>query len=118
MGLPAMGVHVAWNRYSETGVEPSPHVSTTGENETPGNVSSSPKRAVPLGLVRVATLLEFEGGWSRRGVEEEKRELEVQARYWQLVQSGMGTVEACRLVGCGSPGWKLSSTAVTTRPLG
>ena len=32
----------------------------------------------------------------RRG---RKRQLEVEARYWQLLQSGMGTVEACRQVG-------------------
>jgi hypothetical protein len=30
---------------------------------------------------------------ARRG---RKRQLEVEARYWQLVQSGVGTVEACR----------------------
>jgi IS30 family transposase len=33
---------------------------------------------------------------ARRG---KKRQLEVEARYWQLVQSGIGTVEACRQVG-------------------
>jgi transposase, IS30 family len=32
----------------------------------------------------------------RRG---RKRQLEVEARYWQLLQSGMGTVNACRKVG-------------------
>jgi IS30 family transposase len=32
----------------------------------------------------------------RRG---RKRQLEVESRYWQLVLSGTGTVEACRLVG-------------------
>jgi IS30 family transposase len=32
----------------------------------------------------------------RRG---RKRQLEVEARYWQLLASGMGTVEACRQVG-------------------
>lgn len=32
----------------------------------------------------------------RRG---KKRQLEVEARYWQLLQSGVGTVEACRQVG-------------------
>ena len=32
----------------------------------------------------------------RRG---RKRQLEVEARYWQLLQSGMGTVKACRQVG-------------------
>ena len=32
----------------------------------------------------------------RRG---KKRQLEVEARYWQLLQSGVGTVEACKLVG-------------------
>lgn len=32
----------------------------------------------------------------RRG---RKRQLEVESRYWQLLQSGMGTVEACRQVG-------------------
>ena len=32
----------------------------------------------------------------RRG---RKRQLEVEARYWQLLQSGIGTVEACRQVG-------------------
>ena len=33
---------------------------------------------------------------ARRG---KKRQLEVEARYWQLSQSGVGTVEACRQVG-------------------
>lgn len=33
----------------------------------------------------------------RRG--RRKRQLDVEARYWQLVQSGVGTVEACRQVG-------------------
>ena len=33
---------------------------------------------------------------ARRG---KKRQLEVEARYWQLLQSGVGTVEACRQVG-------------------
>lgn len=28
-----------------------------------------------------------------------KRRLKVEARYWQLLQSGVGTVEACRQVG-------------------
>jgi transposase, IS30 family len=32
----------------------------------------------------------------RRG---KKRQLEVEARYWQLLESGVGTVEACRRVG-------------------
>lgn len=32
----------------------------------------------------------------RRG---RKRQLEVEARYWQLIESGVGTVEACRRVG-------------------
>ena len=32
----------------------------------------------------------------RRG---KKRQLEVEARYWQLIDSGVGTVEACRRVG-------------------
>src|SRR5919202_2757018 len=32
----------------------------------------------------------------RRG---RKRQLDVEARYWQLLVSGVGTVEACRLVG-------------------
>src|SRR5665647_2448018 len=32
----------------------------------------------------------------RRG---RKRQLDVEARYWQLLASGMGTVEACRRVG-------------------
>lgn len=35
-------------------------------------------------------------GMGRRG---RKRRLEVEARYWQLVQSGVGTVTACRQVG-------------------
>jgi len=30
-----------------------------------------------------------------------KRQLEVEARYWQLLVAGVGTVEACRLVGIG-----------------
>jgi IS30 family transposase len=34
----------------------------------------------------------------RRG---RKRQLEVEARYWQLLDSGAGTAEACRLVGIG-----------------
>ncbi len=33
---------------------------------------------------------------ARRG---RKRQLEVEARYWQLIESGVGTVEACRRVG-------------------
>ena len=33
---------------------------------------------------------------ARRG---KKRQLEVESRYWQLLQSGVGTVEACRRVG-------------------
>jgi transposase, IS30 family len=32
----------------------------------------------------------------RRG---RKRQLDVEARYWELLQSGVGTVEACRMVG-------------------
>jgi len=32
----------------------------------------------------------------RRG---RKRQLEVESRYWQLLQSGVGTVQACRQVG-------------------
>jgi IS30 family transposase len=35
---------------------------------------------------------------ARRG---RKRQLDVEARYWQLLLSGVGTVEACRLVGIG-----------------
>lgn len=48
--------------------------------------------------VLVATLLDLGEGVAegRRG---RKRQLEVEARYWQLLQSGMGTVEACRRVG-------------------
>jgi transposase, IS30 family len=34
----------------------------------------------------------------RRG---RKRQVEVEARYWQLIESGIGTVEACRRVGIG-----------------
>jgi transposase, IS30 family len=34
----------------------------------------------------------------RRG---RKRQLDVESRYWQLVLSGVGTVEACRMVGIG-----------------
>jgi hypothetical protein len=33
---------------------------------------------------------------ARRG---RKRQLEVEARYWRLLATGVGTVEACRLVG-------------------
>jgi IS30 family transposase len=33
------------------------------------------------------------------GRQGRKRQLEVEARYWQLFQSGMGTVAACRQVG-------------------
>jgi transposase len=35
---------------------------------------------------------------ARRG---RKRQLEVEARYWQLLAAGIGTVEACRRVGIG-----------------
>ena len=34
----------------------------------------------------------------RRG---RKRQLDVEARYWELVLSGVGTVQACRMVGIG-----------------
>src|SRR5690606_13751092 len=34
----------------------------------------------------------------RRG---RKRQLDVESRYWQLILSGVGTVEACRAVGIG-----------------
>jgi hypothetical protein len=33
---------------------------------------------------------------ARRG---KKRQLEVEARYWQLLAEGVGTVEACRQIG-------------------
>ena len=35
---------------------------------------------------------------ARRG---RKRRLEMESEYWRLVLSGVGTVEACRLVGIG-----------------
>jgi hypothetical protein len=35
---------------------------------------------------------------ARRGC---KRRLETESEYWRLVLSGLGTVEACRLVGIG-----------------
>jgi hypothetical protein len=35
---------------------------------------------------------------ARRG---RKRQLDVESRYWQLLLSGVGTVEACRQVGIG-----------------
>lgn len=38
---------------------------------------------------------------SQWDVEAGKRQLEVEARYWHLLQSGVGTVEACRQVGIG-----------------
>ncbi|MER7894484.1 helix-turn-helix domain-containing protein [Micromonospora sp. NPDC094482] len=33
------------------------------------------------------------------GQRGRKRQLDVEARYWQLLLSGIGTVQACRMVG-------------------
>ncbi|GLW75489.1 IS30 family transposase [Kitasatospora phosalacinea] len=35
------------------------------------------------------------------GIRGRKRRLEIEAEYWRLLQSGVGTVEACKLVGVG-----------------
>jgi transposase, IS30 family len=63
----------------------------------------------------------------RRG---RKRQLEVEAEYWQLLKAGVGTVAACRLVGItrktgyrwraengGIPPVRLAETARTSRYL-
>ncbi|WP_201776265.1 hypothetical protein [Streptacidiphilus melanogenes] len=35
------------------------------------------------------------------GIQGRKRRLDLEAEYWRLLQSGVGTVEACKLVGIG-----------------
>lgn len=53
---------------------------------------------------------------ARRG---RKRRLDTETLYWQLVQSGVGTVEACRLAGIGrKTGYRwLKGSRTMSRPL-
>lgn len=52
---------------------------------------------------------------ARRG---KKRQLEVEARYWQLLAAGVGTVEACRRVGIGrKTGYRWRAEAGGIAPL-
>jgi hypothetical protein len=51
-------------------------------------------------------------GWRGR-----KRQLDLEPEYWKLLQSGVGTVAACKLLGTGWPAVQLAKSTTPSSAL-